>query len=596
MANKHYPKEVKDKARLMYIEHYHYDEIREALELPNTRIIDRWRVKGKWDDYISHEDLTQATAKRILRLIDLPKKTEMQLQELDKQGDLLLKLAKVKDIEENGQRRGRGKARSNQDGGGKPKVGKNDVSHITQQEFDNLAKELLFTYQEKWRSIGKDSKIRDRWLLKSRQIGGTFYFAFESFERACMTGNNQIFLSASRRQSEVFRAEIIVLAQKYFDIDLTGNPIVLNPKSAKPTKLMFLSNNSKTAQSEHGDVIIDEFFYINKFDDLYKLASPMASQNMYRTTCLSTPSALSHPAYKYWSGQHLNKGRPKSEHISLDVSHKALKAGRYDESDGFWRQIVTIHDAVDPKQEKPCDRLDVEYLRKKYSPAHFKNLYEGKFIDDSQSVFSLKKLLGCGVDETFHWKGFKPDSQRPYGNRPVLLGYDPSRNRDNAEVVALSEPVDNKDIFRLLDRMSFDNVGSSRQTNKIKKWCDERFNVVHIGIDRTGIGIPVFDNVEEFFPLAIPFNYSTEVKTRLVHKALDVIESHRFEYPAHMTDVPLAFMTIRQTVTQNGQMTYVSDRTEESGHGDVAWAAMMGMAKEPLNINYQRYDDVAFSD
>ncbi|MGK7630792.1 terminase large subunit domain-containing protein, partial [Salmonella enterica] len=37
-------------------------------------------------------------------------------------------------------------------------------------------------------------------ILKSRQIGATWYFAFEAFENAVMTGDPQIFLSASKVQ------------------------------------------------------------------------------------------------------------------------------------------------------------------------------------------------------------------------------------------------------------------------------------------------------------------------------------------------------------------------------------------------------------
>ena len=38
---------------------------------------------------------------------------------------------------------------------------------------------------------------RIRNILKSRQIGATYYFAGEAFEQAVLTGDPQIFLSAS---------------------------------------------------------------------------------------------------------------------------------------------------------------------------------------------------------------------------------------------------------------------------------------------------------------------------------------------------------------------------------------------------------------
>jgi uncharacterized protein YjcR len=42
-------------------------------------------------------------------------------------------------------------------------------------------------------------------LLKSRQIGATYYFAREALLDALKTGRNQIFLSASKAQAHQFK-------------------------------------------------------------------------------------------------------------------------------------------------------------------------------------------------------------------------------------------------------------------------------------------------------------------------------------------------------------------------------------------------------
>lgn len=90
---------------------------------------------------------------------------------------------------------------------------------------------------------------RIRNILKSRQVGLTYYFAGEAFMDAVLTGDNQVFLSASRAQSEIFRSYIIAFAQSWFGLELTGNPIVLS-KDGKPwAELRFLSTNSSTAQA-----------------------------------------------------------------------------------------------------------------------------------------------------------------------------------------------------------------------------------------------------------------------------------------------------------------------------------------------------------
>ncbi|MFL3398438.1 terminase large subunit domain-containing protein, partial [Enterobacter hormaechei] len=92
----------------------------------------------------------------------------------------------------------------------KRKYKKNDISSLTQEDFDTWAEEHLFEYQKHLRrNIGQ--LVRN--ILKSRQIGATWYFAFEAFENAVMTGDPQIFLSASKAQAEVFRSYIVNIAE-----------------------------------------------------------------------------------------------------------------------------------------------------------------------------------------------------------------------------------------------------------------------------------------------------------------------------------------------------------------------------------------------
>ncbi|MCM8114049.1 terminase large subunit domain-containing protein, partial [Enterobacter hormaechei] len=68
-----------------------------------------------------------------------------------------------------------------------------------------------FEYQLRWHKAGLEHRIRH--ILKSRQIGATFYFAREALLRALKTGQNQIFLSASKTQAYVFRKYIIAFAR-----------------------------------------------------------------------------------------------------------------------------------------------------------------------------------------------------------------------------------------------------------------------------------------------------------------------------------------------------------------------------------------------
>ena len=109
-----------------------------------------------------------------------------------------------------------------------------------------------------------------------------------------------------------------------------------------------------------------------------------------------------------------------------------------------------------------------------------------------------------------------------------------------------------------------------------------RYNFRHIGVDVTGPGIGVFEQIRAFFPLATPINYSVQLKTQLVLKAKELIEAHRLKWDAGQNDIAHAFLTIRQGVTDSGQISYSASRTSATGHADVAWAIMHALAAEPI--------------
>src|SRR5690606_345965 len=98
---------------------------------------------------------------------------------------------------------------------------------------------------------------------------------------------------------------------------------------------------------------------------------------------------------------------------------------------GQWRQIVTVEDAV----AGGCDLFDIDQLRLEYSPEEFENLLMCGFIDDTLSVFPLSSLQRCLVDAWVEWSDYKPFAARPFGDRVVWIGYDPSVRRDAPALV-----------------------------------------------------------------------------------------------------------------------------------------------------------------
>ncbi len=307
----------------------------------------------------------------------------------------------------------------------------------------------------------------------------------------------------------------------------------------------------------------------------------MGTHKKWRKTYFSTPSAVSHQAYPFWSGDEFRNSKRGKKAGGEWPSEAAYTQGALC-PDGQWRKTITLDDAI----AGGCDLFDLEQLQLEYDEDKFQQLFYCKFIDSSQSAFSLKDLERCYSDLSL-WEDYNPDLDRPFGNSPVWLGYDPSRTRDDATCVLIAPPLEPGAKFRILEKHSWRGTSFKHQASEIEK-LTKRFNVQHIGIDITGIGYGVFDLVRDFYARATPIHYSLEAKNALVLKAQDTIQGSRIEWDAGWTDIAQAFLTIKRGATNSGQITYSASRTEATGHADIAWAVMHALFNEPLNTNKRR--------
>ncbi len=229
---------------------------------------------------------------------------------------------------------------------------------FTPQEIAELEKAFLsecFDYQLDWYRAGNQ---RTRAILKSRQIGATYYFAREALLDALITGRNQIFLSASKNQAHIFKAYIQAFVVKVLGRQLSGEPIVLG----NGAELHFCGAKRRTFGGLSGNVYVDEFFWIHPFNELNKVIAGMAARKPHRKTYFSSLSIEGTESMDFWAGN------------GIDVNHGVPAEGRLCK-DGIWRQIVTILDA----EARGCVLFDIEELRRVYSAHKFEELFMCRF-------------------------------------------------------------------------------------------------------------------------------------------------------------------------------------------------------------------------
>ncbi|EBP4367129.1 terminase [Salmonella enterica] len=591
-----YSQETIDKARSLYLQRNTPREIRDQLKLASVRVVYYWATKFEWYTALERDGVEEVIAERVALLARRDHKTPEEADEFDRLIGHHVKLMglRYKHLEAMAGVSARTVAASEDDdaesfiasesgrGGNGKKGGKrkrppkaNDVSELTADSFQPIV-DKLYGFQKTLRA---NKHRRRRNLLKARQIGATWYFAFEAFEDAVLTGDTQIFLSASKRQALVFRTYIAKIAMEYFGIPIKGDPIRLSNLA----EIFFLATNSNTAQSNSGHLYIDEYMWIPKFSTLNTVASAMTTRKKWRMTWFSTPSAKTHEGYLLWSGESWRKGNAARKDVEFPSFDEYRDGGR-ECPDGVWRYVVTIEDAV----AGGIDDIDIDELRETYGKADFDMLYMCVFVDDKDSIFTFSQLLKCGVDVAT-WEDFHPDEEHPFGNREVWGGFDPARTGDTATFVVIGVPIVAVERYRVLEVFRWKGlslVWMSEQIRTIKS----RYNMTYIGIDVTGMGIGVFEMVQGFARReAKAIHYSVESKNRLVMKMLDVVDTNRIEWNEEQKEIATAFLQVKKTTTASGNaMTFVADRSNENGHADVFFAIAHAMDNEPLNYRTKR--------
>lgn len=272
------------------------------LAMPRSTI-DSWRSRDGWEDAPAITRVEASLEARLMRLILKDAKTGSDMKEIDLLGRQIERLARVRRYEAPGGHEGDLNPNiDKRNAGPRKKPTRNDFSEDAITRLQEVFEDQMFGYQRRWWEAGLTHRIRN--VLKSRQIGATFFFAREALMDALLTGRNQIFLSASKAQAHVFKQYITAFAREA-EVELKGDPIIL-PNEAT---LYFLGTNARTAQSYHGNLYFDEYFWVHKFQDLRKVASGMAIHKKWRQTYFSTPSSITHDAHPFWNGDLYNKGR-----------------------------------------------------------------------------------------------------------------------------------------------------------------------------------------------------------------------------------------------------------------------------------------------
>lgn len=209
------------KARALYWMGWRVTHIAEHIDVPRTTVHE-WKQADGWDKAKAVERVEGTLEMRLCTLINKENKTGGDFKEIDLLGRQMERLARVHKYGETGKESDLNPSINARNAG--PKRQPDRSNQLGGEEGLEKLKtafiDSLFQYQLTW---WRNSQERTRAILKSRQIGATWYFAREALIDALEAGRNQIFLSASKAQAHIFRGYILAFVKEVLGIELKGD-------------------------------------------------------------------------------------------------------------------------------------------------------------------------------------------------------------------------------------------------------------------------------------------------------------------------------------------------------------------------------------
>jgi len=488
--------EPRRRARALYWQGWAVSAIADYLNTPRATI-SAWKQRDHWNTSSALTRVESGLEHRFIQLVNKTPKTGSDYKEIDLLGRQMERLARVRRYEQPGGHEGDLNPKINQRNQRKNNA-KNSISEEQKQQLHTVFHEHLFAYQRQWYEAGKTQRIRN--ILKSRQIGATWYFAREALLDAVETGRNQIFLSASKAQAHVFKQYILHFAKQTAELDLKGDPIVLNNGAT----LYFLGTNSRTAQSYHfsfGDPVpvLDrrELFeqlecvpmyarWYNppiSFDGLARSfrASPHHSSALYLKRNLLAATFIEHRLLSrgqfarlaldwlvfgngYLERRHAVSGKP------LELIVAPAKTTRRGIENGRWFLLKNGHHEHEFAKDSIWQIMEPDINQEIYGLPEYLSALQSAYLDESATLFRRRYYLNGShagfilyvndaaqqmsdidalLDALKHAKG--------PGNFRNLFLYSPNGKKDGVQVIPISE-VAAKDEFLGIKEASRDDI------------------------------------------------------------------------------------------------------------------------------------------
>lgn len=405
-----------------------------------------------------------------------------------------------------------------------------------------------------------ESAARFTWNNWSRQTGKSFTFALRRLVRGMQRNRNQIFLSASGRQSrELMLTKVIPhLRAIRAAVDCTfeetptesffeGTKITVMETRVKARNNAFdfrviaLPANPDTARGYTGDVFLDEFAMHEKSKEIYGSIFPTLLRGGGEMDICSTPKGRGNMFY------------------------------RLKDNEVFTRQTLTIEDAI-------AAGLDVD-LKMLLAGMTDEDLiaqeFYCEFLDEAMVFLSHEQIAALeDAALTTAWDAAKIES---CADEELYVGYDVGRRKDLSVIWIWGRPK-GVDVLYTRGVVVMHATRFSVQEQALHDVM-RLPNARRLAIDETGLGMDLAERMQDRYGETrvekVTFTAANKaaMAERMKNKTVDV----RLRIPSE-PDIRNDWHSIRRDVLPSGQFRFTMDaEADVTGHADRFWAAALGV-------------------
>jgi phage FluMu gp28-like protein len=227
---------------------------------------------------------------------------------------------------------------------------------------------------------------------------------------------------------------------------------------------------------------------------------------------------------------------------------------------------------VDSKQQfklfiinwRDCPDLKEEVIRRLCpDPIAFSQEYENKFLGNIETEFPFD-LLMKNVNSSLTY-------EEPLLSVNVWLGIDVGRKIDQTAILGC---VKDGDKYKVVYKDVMSGIEYETQQRVIEMLMNTN-QIVNVNIDETGIGNMLAENLSKRNShLVRRYTFTAELKENLVINFKRLLIHNLVEMPDDAQLIQ-ALHSIKRTFSSGGHLKFDADRTDLTGHADVAWAIML---------------------